>query len=114
AVVEERTRGKLRVAIVFEEAAVEFALATLGRDVDLRSAIAEGGICIRSGNGELADVIDAGTLGSKIRCVGADEVILNVNTITSDVCERSALTIDGGTGGAVRSRTGLQREQHQR
>ena len=66
---------------------MELALATLGDDVDLRSAIAKGSVSIRSGNGELADVIDARSLGREIRCVGTDEVILDVDAITGDVCE---------------------------
>ena len=93
---------------------MEFALATLGRNVDLRCSVTEGGIRVRSRNGKLTNVIDAWSLGSEISCIGADEVVLNVDAITGDVGERSALTIDGGIGGAVRGRTGLQREQHQR
>src|SRR6185437_5988288 len=52
-------------------------------------------------------------IGSEVRVIGADEVILDVDTVQSDACEGDALTVYYSVGLAVEVHAGFQLNQGQ-
>src|SRR5207253_11481263 len=62
-------------------------------DLHLRRAITEVGSGVLGNDCELASVIDVRAIGYEVHSIRADEVILYVDTIARDICERRALAV---------------------
>src|SRR5262252_2469670 len=78
----------------------------------LRSTITEFGAGILRDDGELTSIVNVGPIRNEVYGVRADEIVLHVDAVTSDVGERRSLSIN--TGRVVAVRRGARLQEHER
>ena len=78
---------------------------------DLGGNAAEGDVGVGGGDGHFSDLADGEAVGHEIEGIGADAVVLNIDTVEGDGSVRRAKAIDDGDEEFVGGDAGLEGEE---